>query len=585
MQSAFRAQNPCLFSNGQYYYRKENAYVFDFDPARTLIIFEEFANDLSSGTSSGRGDSETREKNVRTLLNFFPVIGEDENGEMTLLDASQVLTIPRKIKSQEVVLHGFMSDFLFQNISHVFGAPQEVIDIIKTMEPVKETKNTPEQFEAMPDTEFDDNGDPIIPDDNVEEKTEEIFGPKIYIEEQTGSFIPPVTEEPGPVDEMLKSLEDEFSTNVTAPLMQQAADHYGSSFTPRAKKAAARQIGSMVKVSYGKAANDYKIKQNTLEAEREHVLEYSTSEEETEQIKLSFAEKMHEAACEFNNRVQELTSDLFQSSQEAIVKAAETEIVVTRKKTIEDGIKDHVRGFSRTIPSFLMAYGSDNVTLETFDTIVPDQVFLDVTSISLQQFRILRDGGEVMNPETHKKQYFEGHLFDAVVFNDSVKEFLGLKKKLADYFDEENKEDIFDYIPPQKTNQIFTPKVTVKDMVDRLEEENPGCYDDPDNKFADLYMKSGMYITEIVKRLYQSERMKLLYPDNTERLNHIFADQVYGLAPTEIIYRIALSYILGFSDDIKIRKHNIRCCDALALAKTGELEEKLKEMFPELSND
>ena len=50
MQAAFRAQNPCVFKNGSSYARKENAYVFDFDPARTLTIFEEFANDLSTDT-------------------------------------------------------------------------------------------------------------------------------------------------------------------------------------------------------------------------------------------------------------------------------------------------------------------------------------------------------------------------------------------------------------------------------------------------------------------------------------------------------------------------------------------------------
>ena len=53
----------------------------------------------------------------------------------------------------------------------------------------------------------------------------------------------------------------------------------------------------------------------------------------------------------------------------------------------------------------------------------------------------------------------------AVVFDDSIKEFLALKKRLADYFDEGSIEDIFDYIPPQKTNQIFTPKDMVKKMV------------------------------------------------------------------------------------------------------------------------
>lgn len=56
---------------------------------------------------------------VRELLNFFPVIGEDEDGEMIALDAAKVLSIPRKIKSKEVVRRGFMSDFLFQNISNV----------------------------------------------------------------------------------------------------------------------------------------------------------------------------------------------------------------------------------------------------------------------------------------------------------------------------------------------------------------------------------------------------------------------------------------------------------------------------------
>ena len=60
MQAAFRSQNPCLFHNGTSYFRKENAYVFDFDPARTLTIFEQFANDLASKTAFGKGTPEER---------------------------------------------------------------------------------------------------------------------------------------------------------------------------------------------------------------------------------------------------------------------------------------------------------------------------------------------------------------------------------------------------------------------------------------------------------------------------------------------------------------------------------------------
>ena len=113
-----------------------------------------------------------------------------------------------------------------------------------------------------------------------------------------------------------------------------------------------------------------------------------------------------------------------------------------------------------------MAYGNDTVTLATFDAVIPNPVFLEVTSITLDQFRFLRDGGKYKDAETGEEKELAGNLFDPVVFDDSVKEFLRLKKKLADYFDEKSIEDIFDYIPPQKTNQIFTPKTMVKKMVD-----------------------------------------------------------------------------------------------------------------------
>jgi len=273
--------------------------------------------------------------------------------------------------------------------------------------------------------------------------------------------------------------------------------------------------------------------------------------------------------------------DFIDTSTKDVVETVEKKKKEREKNSIEDSVRDHLRGFSRTIPSFLMAYGDDTVTLATFDEVIPNPVFMDVTSISLDQFRFLRDGGKYTDADTGEEKEFGGNLFDPVVFDDSVKEFLRLKKKLADYFDEKSIEDIFDYIPPQKTNQIFTPKKMVKKMVDMLEEENPGCFDDPDKTFIDLYMKSGLYITEIVKRLYQSESMKSYFPDPQERLKHIFEKQVYGLAPTEIIYRIALAYILGFDETADITVHNLRQFDALPSAKEGTLSEKLDELFGE----
>lgn len=237
----------------------------------------------------------------------------------------------------------------------------------------------------------------------------------------------------------------------------------------------------------------------------------------------------------------------------------------------------------RTIPSFIMAYGDGELTLANFDDYTEDDVFLEVTGITEADFRFLRDGGEYENPETGEKEYFEGHLFDEIVFNDSIEEFWKKKEQLADYFDESQEEDIFDYIPPQKTNQIFTPRWIVEKMVDELEENNPGCFDDPSKTFADLYMKSGLYITEIVKRLYRSEAIKKVFPDDKERIRHILREQVYGMAPTRIIYLIATNYILGFDEELKkeMREelHHFVEADAAEAAKNGEVENLVESCF------
>lgn len=97
--------------------------------------------------------------------------------------------------------------------------------------------------------------------------------------------------------------------------------------------------------------------------------------------------------------------------------------------------------------------------------------------------------------------------------------------------------------------------------------------------FIDLYMKSGLYITEIVKRLMKSEKMKKAFPDQKYRIKHIFANQVFGLAPTEIIYEIATNYILGFLEDKDSIKHNFRQVDALPYARDGKLDDLIDELF------
>jgi superfamily II DNA or RNA helicase len=584
MQAAFRAQNPCLFKYGTENFRKENAYVFDFDPARTLTIYEQFANNLNPTTATGGGTSDERESKIRKLLNFFPVIGEDENGKLVELDAREVLSIPRKIRSVEVVRRGFMSNFLFQNISNVFSAPKEVLDIIEKFERIEEPKTKVNLTREIKDElSLNEEGEVELSEDFVIGRTMDVFGKKIYdeiMEEKVEDAFSKIETEPSKADAVLYKLKDFFKEKTVKGVVESAEAAYGSEM----KKSDSKQIES--KLNYevdrmvDKLHGNYKIQENILEKERvEAQQNRHASRKTSEEIDREFALKKQEVLADFQENLTNAIQDFVDQSAQTTIRTVETNIKDRMKSDIENGVRDHLRGFSRTIPSFLMAYGDGTVTLATFDTTIPGKVFEEVTSITLDQFKFLRDGGDYTEEETGEKKHFDGHLFDEVVFDDSIKEFLSLKKRLADYFDEKSIEDIFDYIPPQKTNQIFTPKDVVKRMVDMLEKENPGCFDDKDKTFIDLYMKSGLYITEIVKRLYQSEKMKKQFPDEKERLRHIFEKQVYGLAPTEIIYKIATNYILGFSDNADSLKHNFRLLDALPYAKEGTLQQKLDELF------
>ena len=583
MQTAFRSQNPWRYQKNGELFVKKNAYVFDFDPARTLIIFEEFANDLSSGTSGGKGDSDSRKQNVRELLNFFPVIGEDEEGEMVELDAEKVLSIPRKIRSLEVVRRGFMSNFLFQNIANIFNAPTEVIDIIRSLPNAPEGDLVDVSPQTREDLSVNDEGEVDLPDEFVIGKSQDVFGKKIYGEitktlaQKTEEILsaPASTEE-----QQVERLHEAFKNELVVPVMQVTNDHYGADLKSKDAKKLQKQLEQKAEKVVTKEVGSFSIQKNTIEAERQvALLNMHETGQSADEVNAQFDTLIQEATNAFKERVSTVLEETIPTLCEEVVKTVETKKRERTKETIEEAVRDHLRGFARTIPSFLMAYGDEETTLSTFDMIIPNDVFVEVTSITLDQFRLLRDGGSYIDAETGEEKHYPGKLFDPVVFDDSIKEFLALRNRLANYFDESHTEDIFDYIPPQKTNQIFTPKHIVKQMVDMLETENPGCFDDPDKTFADLYMKSGLYIAEIVKRLFNSNNMKSAYPDNTKRLQHIFEKQVYGLAPTEIIYQIAIHFVLGFDSNNQITKHNLRQVDALPLAKDGILESKLDAIF------
>lgn len=583
MQAAFRAQNPCIITKNGQRMRKETAYVFDFDPARTLIIFDEFANNLKPETANGSGTGDDRKENIRRLLNFFPVLGEDDEGRMVELNAAQVLSIPRRLKSQEVVRHGFMSNFLFQNISNVFGAPGIVKEIVEKLTPAHEDpkKRDQENLQHISDVTVDENGEVDIPNEIVIGKAQGLFGEK-HFEELTAGFeeqIFHLTESGGSdaVKQSVHKLADAFKEKIKQEVIAPVANAY--EVKKGTQNRLERQIDQEINRKFEEISGDYAQQENIAKAELERERTEAETEAQVREAEQKYESSIQEAMQAMQQAVQNTMQDTIQNKPTELIERMEKHKAEEEKKSVEDSVRAHLRGFARTIPSFIMAYGDGHLTLQNFDEYTEEDVFEEVTGITEADFRFLRDGGEYTDPNTGNIEYFGGHLFDETVFNDSIEEFWKKKRELANYFDESHAEDIFDYIPPQKTNQIFTPRWVVQKMVDELEQENPGCFDDSRKTFADLYMKSGLYITEIVKRMYRSEEMKKQFPDDDERVRHILRKQVYGMAPTRIIYLIATNYILGFDETLKNETTHFVQADAAQAAKDGTLEKLVEKHF------
>lgn len=582
MQAAFRAQNPYEYSDGGKIVRKDNAYVFDFDPARTLILFDEFANNLKKSTAGGSGSTDERKQNIRQLLNFFPVIAEDENGEMMQIDERQVLSIPRKIKCEEVVRRGFMSNLLFRNIANIFSAPSVVGEILKKIDKAQEERgrSTKTDIDEANHVSVNENGEVTIPDEVIIGQEQQIFGDKLYKtfdELRDANENAMVSEDLGNVMTAIDHVGDNLKSAIEQNIIKPASEEY--ELTQTQTKRLVRESQKELETKIDKIKGDYEQQRKIAEVKHKETLRQATNQKEIDDAEKTLRKDMEIALQGVNDAIKEATDDILNNKPKEVIERIEKQKEEKKRDSVEDEVRAHLRGFARTIPSFIMAYDNGSLTLDNFDKNIEDDVFKEVTSITLDEFRFLRDGGDYVNSETGKKEHFAGHLFDEVVFDDAINEFRKKRQDLANYFDESQTEDIFDYIPPQKTNQIFTPKWVVKKMVDLLEEENPHIFDDPQKTFADLYMKSGLYITEIVRRLYNNAEMRKKIPDDHERILHILRHQVFGFAPTRIIYLIATRFILGFDSSFEPEQSNFRQIDTVPYAKEGRMEELIEKEF------
>ncbi|HBE96451.1 MAG TPA: restriction endonuclease [Verrucomicrobiales bacterium] len=89
--------------------------------------------------------------------------------------------------------------------------------------------------------------------------------------------------------------------------------------------------------------------------------------------------------------------------------------------------------------------------------------------------------------------------------------------------------DVLTCLANLSSDEVFTPPKLANEILDQLPEE---LWSDPDAKFLDPFCKSGVFLREIAKRLLTGLEAKI--PDQQARINHIFKNQLYGIAITEL---------------------------------------------------
>ena len=528
-QAIFRAQNPYKYEKDGKLYRKKSAYVFDFSPYRVLEIYDKLANSLSEKSAIGNITESERQENVAELLNFFPVLSQDENGKMVELDASQVLTLPAAKMASDIVKRRFITNLLFKDIGNVFNLPSEIVKKLNKVQNSKEdgTANKKEKHDVSANRERDEQKQKrISANRNI------IWGQKVYGE--------PIREAFERAQEDMDSFETQLTNTINEDILSAPIAKYVEVYAPSKKEV--KELEEKIVEKIKTVSEEFKNSPQTEKEKTKAIAELA-----------DFVEK-------------ELPRDMIDNREEqAYQDDAKNELDIIREK---------LRTFSRAIPSFVMAAKDPkNLTIDNLQNAVSDEDFEMLFNerdklhapdrFTKADFIELRDGGDY--EENGEIIHFDG-FFEKYRFNAAIQEFEKKREQLADYLNNTTKEDIFSYIPAQKSNQIFTPREVVNKMLNTLETENPGIFSNPNLTFCDLYVKSGLFLTETAKRL--NHGLANIITDEQARLKHIFENQLFGFAPTQIIYDIAANYIYGGFPEIS--RQNLKKKDLTEQFKKGE---------------
>ena len=100
---------------------------------------------------------------------------------------------------------------------------------------------------------------------------------------------------------------------------------------------------------------------------------------------------------------------------------------------------------------------------------------------------------------------------------------------MSSLFESTYNPDVLSCIANLSNDEVFTPPELANRMLDLLPQE---IWSDPEATFLDPGSKSGVFLREIAIRLIDG--LEDQFPDLQERLDHIYRNQIFGIAITEL---------------------------------------------------
>ena len=100
---------------------------------------------------------------------------------------------------------------------------------------------------------------------------------------------------------------------------------------------------------------------------------------------------------------------------------------------------------------------------------------------------------------------------------------------MSSLFESTYNPDVLTCIANLSNDEVFTPPDVANQVLDMLPDE---LWSDPAATFFDPATKSGVFLREIAIRLIDG--LEEAYPDLQERLDHIYHEQLFGIATTEL---------------------------------------------------